>query len=54
MDSQPLSKAVWDDQVPENIKPPSVVSFDGKTDLQEHITVINNQMAIVGAFNSFK
>lgn len=54
MDSQPLFEAIWDDQVPENFKPPWLVSFDGKIDPHEHIVAINNQMAIIGASGSLK
>lgn len=39
---------------PENFKPPSLLSFNGKMDPQEHIIDINNQMAIVGALDSLK
>lgn len=39
---------IWDDHVPENFKPPSLVSFYGKTNSQEHIISINNQITIFG------
>lgn len=45
---------IWDDQVPENFKSTPLPSFDGKSDPQEHIISLNNQMSIVGAFNSLK
>ena len=54
MEPQPLSHEMWDDQVPENFKAPSLVSYDGKTDPQEHIIVVNNQMAIVAPSDSLK
>lgn len=54
LDPQPLSEVIWDDQVPENFKPSSLVSFNGKTDPQQHIIAINNQMVIIGAFDSLK
>lgn len=54
IDSQPLSKVIWDDQVPKNFKPPMLVSFDGKTNPLEHIIVINNQMTIAGTSDSLK
>lgn len=54
MDPQPISEVIWGDQVPENFKPSSLQSIDGKSDPQEHITSINNQMAIVWASDSFK
>lgn len=49
MDLQPLSGAIWDNQVSEIFKPPSLVSFDGKTNPQEHMISINNQMVVVRA-----
>lgn len=42
LDSQTLSEAIWDDQVPKNFNPSSLVSLNGKTDPQEHIITINN------------
>lgn len=54
MDSQPLSKSIWDDRALENFKPPSLVSFNGKIDPREHIISIDNQIEIVGAFDSLK
>lgn len=42
LDSQPLSEAIWDDQVPKNFKPHLLVSFSGKTDPQKHIIAIYN------------
>ena len=54
LEPQPLSHEIWEDQVPENFKPPSLTSYDGKTDPQEHIIAINNQMAIVAPSDSLK
>lgn len=54
MDSQPLSKAIWDDQVQKNFKSLLLVSFNGKTNPWEHIIAINNLMEIVGSYDSLK
>ena len=54
LEPQPLSHEIWDDQVPKNFKPPSLVSYDGKTDPQEHVIAVNNQMAIVTPSDSLK
>ena len=53
MDSQPLSKAIWDDQIPGNFKP-SLVSFNGKNNPYENVITINNQMEMVRASDSLK
>lgn len=50
LDYKPLSEAIWDDQLPENFKPSSLMSFNGKTDPREHIIAINSQISIVGGF----
>ena len=54
LEPQPLSHEIWEDQVPENFKPPSLTSYDGKTDPQEHIIAVSNQMAIVAPSDSLK
>lgn len=54
MDPQPLSEAIWGDQVPENFKPTPLTSFDGNSDLREHICSINNQMVIAITSDSLK
>lgn len=54
LDPQPLAESIWEYTMPENLKPPHLPSFDGKIDPQEHIIVVNNQKAIIGASNSPK
>ena len=54
LNSQSLSKSIWDDQVPENFKPPLLVSFNGKTYPHEHIIAMSHQMAIVRVSDSLK
>jgi len=53
-DRQPLSTEIWNALVPENFKPPSLSSFDGKSDPMEHITPFNTQMALLGVSESLK
>lgn len=48
LDPQPFLEVIWGDQVLEDFKPPYLSSFDGKSNLREHIISINNQMEIVG------
>lgn len=40
--------------MPKNFKILPLTSFDGKSDPQEHIIFVNNQMAIIGASGSLK
>ena len=54
LEPQALSQAIWDDQVPEGFKSPSLTTYDGKTDPQEHVIAVNNQMAIIGTTDSLK
>lgn len=54
LDFRPLFKVIWDDQAPENFKPPSLISFNSKTDPHEHFIAINNQILILGASASLK
>jgi hypothetical protein len=53
-DCQPLSQALWDARVPENFKTPHLPTFDGKTDLSEHLIAVGTQTAIIGAADHLK
>ncbi|GAU32075.1 hypothetical protein TSUD_53430 [Trifolium subterraneum] len=53
-DSQPLAQALWDAQVPANLKIPQLPTFEGKTDPLEHLMVVGTQTAIIGAEEHLK
>jgi hypothetical protein len=53
-DSQPLSETLWDAEVPAKFKIPQLSSFDGKTDLLEHLMAVGTQTAIIGASEHLK
>ena len=54
LEPHPLSQTIWDDQVPENFKSLSLITYDGKMDPQAHVIAINNQMEIIGPTDSLK
>jgi hypothetical protein len=39
-DSQPLSKTIWDAEVPDNFKTPHLLTFDGNFDSSEHLMAV--------------
>lgn len=49
-----VSVEILDALVLEGLKPHPLTSFDGKSDPQEHITILNTQMVIVGATDSLE
>ncbi|PNX83253.1 hypothetical protein L195_g039293, partial [Trifolium pratense] len=50
VDSQPLAQHLWDTQVLEGIKVPHLPpSFDGKTDILEHLIAVGTQTAMINA-----
>ncbi|GAU50470.1 hypothetical protein TSUD_137230 [Trifolium subterraneum] len=53
-ESQPLSQALWDTQVPPNFKIPHLPTFDGKTDPLEHLMAVGTQTSIIGAEEHLK
>ncbi|GAU46450.1 hypothetical protein TSUD_402170 [Trifolium subterraneum] len=53
-DSQPLSQALWDAQVPANFKIPQLPTFEGKTDPLEHLMAVGTQTPIIGAEEHLK
>ena len=54
LEPQSFSQVIWDDQVPENFKPPTFATYDGKSDPHEHIITLNNIMEIIEANDSLK
>lgn len=53
-DPQLLTMEIWDNQVPDNFKPPPLATFDGKSDPQEHSITINAKISIIRATDSLK
>ncbi|MCI42139.1 hypothetical protein A2U01_0063375, partial [Trifolium medium] len=53
-DSQPLTQALWETQVPPNFKIPHLPTFDGKTDPLEHLMAVGTQTSIIGAEEHLK
>ncbi|GAU44606.1 hypothetical protein TSUD_240980 [Trifolium subterraneum] len=53
-ESQPLSQALWDTQVPPNFKIPHLPTFDRKTDPLEHLMAVGTQTSIIGAEEHLK
>src|SRR6266487_2052242 len=49
IESQPLCQSLWDSKVPDNFKSPHLPTFDGKTDLVEHLMAVGTQTTIIGA-----
>lgn len=54
MDLQSLTAEISDALIPGNLKPTSVVSFDGNSDPREHVITIIIQMDIIGVDESLK
>lgn len=54
VDPQHLTTNIWDAQVPDNLKCPSLAMFDGKSDPYEHIYAINKQLIITWDTYSLK
>ncbi|GAU32939.1 hypothetical protein TSUD_153560 [Trifolium subterraneum] len=48
-ESQPLTQALWESQVPTNFKIPQLPTFEGKSDPLEHIMAVGTQTTIIGA-----
>lgn len=53
-DPRTLAANIWDAHVPENFKLPSLVSFNGKRNLHEHVVANNTQMVIIEVYDSIK
>lgn len=49
-----LTTEIRDDQVPDNFKPPPLVTFDIKSDPHKHIITINTQITIIITTNLLK
>lgn len=49
-----INKSILSPPVPDNFKPPSLVTFDRKSDPHEHVTFINTHMAIISLTYSLK